>query len=316
VKKLLGIALLAFAGPCLAQYPEKPILLIMPLQAGSAVDVMVRIVAQRMSENMGRPIVMENQPGAAGAIGAERVKRAPPDGYTLGVMNDGILTMVPNVRQAPFDPVKDFAPIGLVASITWVLVASNDVPAKSVQELIALAKSQPGRLNYSSGGNASAQHVAMEAFKAAAGVDLTHVPYKGATQATTDVITNQVQAHFGALSIALPHIRAGKLRALGVPSTERSPLLPNLPTVSEAGVPGFQWHTWAALLAPAGTPQPIVDRLNAELVKAVNAPDVRQKLVDQALEPIGSKPAMVTEWTQSGLKRMRALIDRAGIKPE
>lgn len=316
LRPLFLAALLLPGAPALAQYPEKPILLIMPLQAGSAVDVMVRIVAQRMGENMGRPIVMENQPGAAGAIGAERVKRAPPDGYTLGVMNDGILTMLPNVRQTAFDPVKDFAPIGLVASIVWVLVASNDVPAKTVPELIALAKSQPGRLNYSSGGNASAQHVAMEAFKAAAGVDLTHVPYKGATQAALDIITNQVQAHFGALSIVQTHIRAGKMKALAIPSTQRSPLVPDVPTMAQAGLPGYEWNTWAALLAPAGTPQPIIDRLNAELVKAVNAPDVRQKLIDQALEPIGSKPAQVTEWTQAGLKRMRSIIDRAGIRAE
>lgn len=318
MKKLFAaLALLALALPCHAQqYPEKPILFLMPLQAGSAVDVMVRIVAQKMSEGLGRQIVVENQPGAAGAIGAERVKRAAPDGYTVGVLNDSILTMIPTVRQAPYDPVKDFIPVGIVASITWVMVANNDLPAKTLPEFIALAKSRPGKIDYSSGGVGSPQHVAMEAFKAATGTFMVHIPYRGATQAALDVIPNQVQVHFSAVSIVLPHIRAGKLRALGVPSASRSSLLPNVPTMSEAGLPGFEWSTWASLVLPLGTPQPIVERLNAELVKAVNAPDVREKLIAQGLEPIGSKPAQVTEWTQAGLKRMRAIVDRAGIKPE
>jgi tripartite-type tricarboxylate transporter receptor subunit TctC len=309
---LLGLAL----GCGAQQYPEKPILMLMPLQAGSAVDVMVRIVAQKMSESMGRPIVIENQPGAAGMIGAERVKRAAPDGYTVGVLNDSILTMIPNIRPVPYDPLKDFAPVGVVAGITWVLVANNDLPAKTVTELVALAKSRPGRIDYSSGGNGSPQHVAMEAFKAATDTYMVHIPYRGATQAALDVISNQVQVHFSAVSIVLPHIRAGRMRALGVPSAERSSLLPDVPTMAQAGVPGFEWRTWASLVLPAGAPRPLVERLNAELVKAIAAPDVREKLITQGLEPIGSKPETVTQWTQDGLKRMRGIVDRAGIKAE
>ena len=312
-----ALAAFAVAASALAQdYPAKPILMLMPLQAGSAVDVMMRIVAQKMSENMGRQIVVENQPGAAGLIGAERLKRAAPDGYTIGALNDSILTMIPNIRQVPYDPVKDFAPVSIVASITWVMIASNDLPAKTVLELIALAKARPGKIDYSSGGNGSPQHVAMEAFKAATGVYLVHIPYRGATQAALDVISNQVQVHLGAVSIVQPHIKSGKLRALAVPSPNRSPLLPDVPTMTEAGVPGFEWRTWAAIAAPAGTPRAIVDRLNAETVKAVNDPGVREKLIAQGLEPVGSAPEQVTQWTEAGLKRMGDIVKRAAITGE
>jgi tripartite-type tricarboxylate transporter receptor subunit TctC len=314
---ILFLAAAALALPCAAQqYPSKPILAVMPLQAGSAVDVMIRIVAQKMSDNLGQQIVIENQPGAAGSIGAERVKRAAPDGYTVGVLNDSILTMIPNIRRVGYDPVKDFAPVGVVAAITWVMVVNNDVPAKTVAEFVALAKSRPGKLDYSSGGNGSPQHVAMEAFKAATGIDVVHIPYKGATQAAIDIMSGRVQVHFSAVSIVLPYIKDGRMRALGVPSSARSPLLPNVPTFTEAGVPGFEWRTWASFVVPLATPAPVVERLNAELVKAVSSPDVRDKLIAQGLEPIGSKPEVVTQWTQDGLKRMHDIVQRAKIQAE
>ncbi len=313
--RAVAAGLLAAALPCAAQdYPAKPILMVMPLQAGSAVDVMMRIVAQKMGDNMGRQVVVENQPGAAGLIGAERVKRAAPDGYTIGALNDSILTMIPNIRQVPYDPIKDFVPVSVVAGITWVMVANNDLPVKTVPDFIALAKSRPGKIDYSSGGNGSPQHVAMEAFKAATGTFVVHIPYRGATQAALDVISNQVQVHFSAVSIVQPHIKSGRMRALAVPSPKRSPLLPDVPTMAEAGVPGFEWFTWASIVVPVGTPKPIVDRLNAEVVKAVGAPDVREKLVAQGLEPVGSPPEQVTQWTQAGLARMSEIVKRAGIK--
>ncbi len=313
---VLALAAIA-AAPRIAmaqEYPAKPILMVMPLQAGSAVDIMMRIVAQKMGDNMGRQIVVENQPGAAGLIGAERVKRATPDGYTIGALNDSILTMIPNIQQAPYDPLKDFVPVGVVAGITWVLVANNDLPVKTVPELVALARKQPGRIDYSSGGNGSPQHVAMEAFKAATDTYLVHIPYRGATQAAVDVISNQVQVHFSAVSIVLPYIKAGRMRALAVPSAKRSPLLPDIPTMAEAGVPGFEWFTWASIVVPVGTPKAIAERLNAELVKAVNAADVRERLIAQGLEPIGSPSEQVTQWTQAGLARMSGIVKRAGIK--
>ena len=312
-----GAALLALALSCAAQpYPAKPILLVMPLQAGSAVDVMIRIVAQKMGDNMGRAIVVENQPGAAGVIGAERLKRAAPDGYTIGALNDSILTMIPNIRQVPYDPIKDFAPVSVVAGITWVMVANNDLPAKTVPEFVALAKARPGKIDYSSGGNGSPQHVAMEAFKAATNTYLVHIPYRGATQAALDVISNQVQVHFSAVSIVLPHINSGRLRALGVPSANRSPLLPGVPTMAEAGIPGFEWQTWASIVVPVGTPAAIVERLNAEIVRAVNSPEVREKLIAQGLEPIGSAPQASTQRTQAGLRRMSEIVKRAGIQAD
>ena len=224
--------------------------------------------------------------------------------------------MIPNIRPVPYDPVKDFVPVSVVAGITWVMVVNNDLPAKTVPEFIALAKSRPGRIDYSSGGNGSPQHVAMEAFKAATGIYVVHIPYRGATQAALDVISNQVQVHMGAVSIMLPHIRSGRMRALGVPSASRSPLLPNVPTMNEAGVAGFEWQTWASIAVPVGTPRPIVDRLNAEVVKALNAPEVREKLLALGLEPIGSPPEQVTQRTQAGLKRMSEVVKRAGIQAE
>jgi tripartite-type tricarboxylate transporter receptor subunit TctC len=312
-----GIAVLALALPCAAQqYPVKPVLVLLPLQAGSAVDVMIRIVAQKMSEGLGQQILIENQPGAAGSIGAERVKRAPPDGYTVGALNDSILTMIPNIREVAYDPVTDFAPVGVVAAITWVMVVSNELPAKTLAEFVALAKSRPGKIDYSSGGNGSPQHVAMEAFKEATGIDLVHIPYRGATQAAVDVMSNRVQAHFSAVSIVLPYIKDGRMRALGVPSSARSPLLPQVPTMAEAGVPGFEWRTWASFVVPIGTPGSVVERLNAELVKAVNSPEVREKLIAQGLEPIGSRPQVVTQWTRDGLKRMHDIVQRAKIQAD
>jgi tripartite-type tricarboxylate transporter receptor subunit TctC len=314
---LAALALFALALPCAAQqYPSRPILVLMPLQAGSAVDVMIRIVAQKMSDGMGQQIIIENQPGAAGSIGAERVKRSPPDGYTVGALNDSILTMIPNIRHVAYDSLKDYEPVGVVAAITWVMVVNNDLPVKTVREFVDLAKRQPGKIDYSSGGNGSPQHVAMEAFKAATGVDLVHIPYKGATQAAVDVMSGRVQAHFSAVSIVQPYIKDGRMRALGVPSGARSPLLPDVPTMAEAGVPGFEWRTWASFVLPVGTPKPIADRLNAELVKAVSSPDVHDKLISQGLEPIGSKPEVVTQWTREGLKRMHDIVQRAKIQAE
>jgi len=207
-------------------------------------------------------------------------------------------------------------PVGVVAAITWVMVVNNDLPVKTVPEFIALAKSRPGKIDYSSGGNGSPQHVAMEAFKEATGIDLVHIPYRGATAAAVEVMSNRVQAHFSAVSIVQPYIKEGRMRALGVPSGARSPLLPDVPTMAEAGVSGFEWRTWASFVLPVGTPKPVADRLNAELVKAVNSPDVRDKLIAQGLEPIGSKPEVVTQWTRDGLKRMHDIVQRAKIQAE
>lgn len=311
---LLGLCL---TGMALAQsYPSKPINMIIPLQAGSAVDAILRTVANKMSENIGQQIVVENQPGAAGAIGTERLAKAPPDGYTIAGLNDGSLTMLPNLRKVGFDPINSFEPVSLIAEISWVLIAHPNFEAKTVQDLVALAKARPGRIDYSSGGNGSPQHVAMEVFKAANNLYMTHIPYRGATQSAMDVMSGQIPVSFSALSIVISHIKAGRLRALAVANPKRSPLLPDVPTVAESGIPGYAFATWGGLFLPKGAPKAIVDRLHAEAVKAVNDPTVRERLTSQGLIPRGSTPDELAQATRSGLAKMGQVIKAAGIRAE
>jgi tripartite-type tricarboxylate transporter receptor subunit TctC len=279
---LLAIALapLSLTAAVHAQaYPARPITMIVPVQAGSGADAILRIVAQRMSDNMKQPIVLENVPGAAGVIGAERAARAPADGYTMFGANDGTLNMTPHLRKkVNYNTLESFEPVSLLANITWVLIANPSLPVKSVKDLIALAKANPGRIDYASGGVGSPQHIAMELFSLQAGVKLNHVPYKGATGAASDVVSGHVPAMFTALSIVLSQIQAGKVRALAVGGAKRFPQIPNVPTVSESGLPGFGYVTWAGLYMPRGTPKAMIDRLAAEAARAVADPDVRAKL--------------------------------------
>jgi tripartite-type tricarboxylate transporter receptor subunit TctC len=298
-------------------YPTRLITMIVPLQAGSSLDVVIRVVAQKMSEGLGQQIVVENQPGAAGAIGAERVMRATPDGYTIAAFNDAVLTMVPNLRKnIAYDPLKSFAPVSLMGNNSWLLVAHPSLPAKNVAELIALAKAKSGELNYSSGGNGSPQHIAMELFQSRAGIKMTHVPYKGTTQATLDVISGQIPMMFSGTNAVLPQVREGRLRALGAGSGRRSPLLPGVPTVAEAGVPGYEFVTWFGLFVPLNTPKEIIARLHAELSKALAAPDVREKLVAQGIDIETSTPEQLTALTKARLERMARIIKDAGVVVE
>jgi tripartite-type tricarboxylate transporter receptor subunit TctC len=263
---------------------------------------------------LGQTIVIENQAGAAGAIGAERVMRATPDGYTIAAFNDAVLTMVPNLRKnIAYDPLKSFAPVSLMGNNSWVLVAHPSLPAKSVGELIALAKAKPGELNYSSGGQGSPQHIAMELFQSMAGIKMTHVPYKGTTQATLDVISGQIPMMFSGTNAVLPQVREGKLRALGAGSGRRQPLLPGVPTVAEAGVPGYEFVTWFGLFVPLNTPKEIIARLHAELSKALAAPDVREKLVAQGIDIETSTPEQLTALTKARLEQMARIIKDAGV---
>ncbi len=298
-------------------YPSKPINMLIPLQAGSSVDAILRTVANKMSENMGQQIVVENQAGASGLIGTERLAKAAPDGYTIAGLNDGVLTMLPHMRaNLPFDPLSSFEPVSLVAEISWVLIAGPNYEAKSVADLVRLAKARPGQIDYSSGGNGSPQHVAMEVFKAATSTYMTHIPYRGATQSAMDVMSGQIPVSMSGLSIVISHIKAGKLRALAVANPTRSPLLPDVPTIAESGVPGYEFSTWGALFMPKGTPQPIIDRLHAEVVKAVNDATVRERLSNLGLVPRGSTPAELAEATRTGLAKMGKVIKAAGIKSE
>ncbi|MFM9981620.1 MAG: Bug family tripartite tricarboxylate transporter substrate binding protein [Burkholderiales bacterium] len=318
LRLLIAFLLAGHAATVLAQvgYPRKPILMIVPLQAASAVDNAARIVAQKMADNMGQPIVIENVPGAAGLIGAERVAKAAPDGYIIGGFNDSIMTMLPNVHvKMPWDILKDFEPVSLVASMEWALIASPAGSYRNAGDLIESAKAKPGTLNYSSGGNGSPQHVAMEVFKSRAGLSMTHVPYRGAAAAALDVATGQVDANFSGLPTVYTLIKSGKLRAIGIASAKRSAVLPDVPTVSEF-LPGFEFNSAFSIVVPAGTPRDIVARLNAEVAKAVAAPEVREKLVAQGFSVVGSSPEDLFKATREQLERYGKLFKQVGIKAE
>ena len=271
-------------------YPTKPIHMVVPLAAGSAVDNAMRIVTQRMTENMGQGIVIDNQPGAAGLIGTERVAKAAPDGYTIGGFNDSIMTMLPNLHaKLSWDILKDFEPVSLVATVEWGLVTSNDSPYRSAADLI---------------------------FASAAGISLTHVPYKGATQAAVGVAAGEVPVAFQGLATVAGLAKGGKLRLIAVTTPRRLPQFAEVPTVSESGLTGFEFNSWATIMAPAGTPKEIVARLNAEIVNALAAPDVREKLIAQGLTPRGSSPEELRQATREQLARYATLMKQAGIKIE
>jgi tripartite-type tricarboxylate transporter receptor subunit TctC len=313
-----ALALLAGSG-AVAQtaYPERPIKMIVPLAAASAVDVAARIVTQRMAENMGQQIVIINQAGASGLIGAEQVARAAPDGYTIGGFNDSVMTMVPNLHaKMPWDILKDFEPVSLVATVEWGLIAGNKTGYKTAADLIAAAKAEPGKINYSSGGPGSPQHLAMAMFASGAGISLTHVPYKGATQAATDVASGQIPVGFQGLGTVAALVRGGQVRLIGVTTEKRLPQFPDVPTVSESGLPGFVFNSWFAVLAPAATPKDIIARLNAEILKAVGDPEVRHKLEDLGFSVRGTSPEELGALTQQQLAKYARAIKEMGIAIE
>jgi len=313
----IAAALLLGAVSCTAfaqSYPSRPIHMIVPLAAASAVDNAARIVAQRMSVNMGQPIVIENQPGAAGLIGAERVAKAPPDGYTIGGFNDSIMTMLPNLyAKMPWDIVKDFEPVSLVATVEWGLVVNNNAPYRTAADLIADAKAHPGKIFYGSGGNGSPQHMAMALFASTAGISLTHVPYKGATQAALDVAGGQVQVGFQGLATVTSLVKGGKLRLIGVTTPARLRQFPDVPTVSESGLPGFEFNSWFTIMAPAGTPKDIIARLNSEIVKALADPEVREKLNAQGLTIRGSSAEELRSATRDQLAKYARIVKQNNI---
>ena len=306
-----------FAQAQTAAWPAKPIRIIVPLAAGSAVDNAARIVAQKMSQNLGQAIVIENQAGAAGLIGAGAVAKAAPDGYTLGGFNDSIMTMLPNMQaKMPWDILKDFEPVSLVATVEWGLVVNADAPLRSAGDLISAARQAPGKINYGSGGNGSPQHIAMALFDSQAGIQMTHVPYKGATQAAMGVAGNEVQAAFQGIATVNSLVRAGKLRLVGVTTARRLPQFADVPTVGESGLPGFEFNSWFALMAPAGTPRAIVSQLASEVKKALLDADVRDKLSAQGLTPRGTTPEELGTAMRAQLAKYGELIRKNGITAE
>jgi tripartite-type tricarboxylate transporter receptor subunit TctC len=310
-------AALPFSASAQPAWPAKPIRMIVPLAAASAVDNAARIVAQHMSTTLGQQVVIENQPGASGQIGADRVAKALPDGYTIGGFNDSIMTMLPNMYHSlPWDILRDFEPVSLVATVEWGLVANNASPYHSAADLIADAKARPGKIDFGSGGIGSPQHVAMAVFASNAGIQLTHVPYKGATQAALGVAAGEVPVAFQGLATVAGLVRGGKVRLLGVATPARHPQFPDAPTVSESGMPGFQFNSWFAVMAPAGTPREVVARLNDAIVKALADPQVRAQLDKQGLTPRGSSPEELGKATRDQLARYGRLFKEAGIKAE
>jgi tripartite-type tricarboxylate transporter receptor subunit TctC len=298
-------------------YPNRPIKMIVPLAAASAVDVAARIVTQKMADNMGQQIVIINQPGAAGLIGAEQVARAEPDGYTIGGFNDSVMTMVPSLHaKMPWDILKDFEPVSLVATVEWGLIAGNQTPYKTAADLIAAAKAAPGKIDYSSGGPGSPQHLAMAMFASSAGISLTHVPYKGATQAATDVASGQIPVGFQGLGTVATLVRGGQLRLIAVTTQKRLPQFPDVPTVSESGLPGFFFNSWFAMLAPAHTPKDIIARLNAEVLKALADPEVRSKLENLGFSVRGTSAEELGAMTRDQLAKYAGVIKTMGIASE
>jgi len=303
--------------PVIAQpYPAKPIRLVVPFPPGGSTDIVARIVAQKLAERVGQQVIVENRGGAGGTVAAEAVAKAPPDGYTLMIASTSTHTVAPNVYKLGYDPIKDFTPISLVAASPYVLVINPSIDAKSLQEFIAYVKARAGKLNYSSAGTGSTTHLAMEMLKHVAGLDIVHVPYNGNGPAGTAVIAGQVDALFGTLPSVLSYAKSGRVRALAMGTPKRSPSLPEVPTVAESGFPGFDASLWLAIMAPAGTPAAIVDRLHQEIVAAVGSPDATEALAKAGAEPVTSTPAELARLVREGVEKYAPIVKQAGLKPE
>jgi tripartite-type tricarboxylate transporter receptor subunit TctC len=309
---------IAVALPSVAQtYPAKAIRMIVPFPPGGTTDILGRIAGQKITEALGQQVIIDNRAGAGGNIGTELVAKSPPDGYTLLTDPGSTLTINPSLfSKLSFDPLKDFAPITILAAVPNMLEVHPSLPVKNVRELIALAKTKPGQLNYASTGAGQSTHLSMELFKTMAGIDLNHIPYKGSAPALTDLLGGQVSLMFDNMPSSLPHVKAGKLRALAVSTLKRSPTMPQLPTVAESGLPGFEVSVWFAVLAPAGTPREVVNKLNAVLVKALQAPDVKERLASQGAEAVGNTPEQFSAQMKRDLVKWAKVVKDSGAKLE
>jgi tripartite-type tricarboxylate transporter receptor subunit TctC len=303
------------AGIAAAQtYPAKPIRLMVPFPPGGSTDIVARIVAQKLSAQLGQPMVVENRGGAGGTIGTAVVAKAAPDGYSLLVGTTSTHVVAPSVyAKLEYDPVKDFAPVSLMAVTPYLLVVNPAVQAKSVKELVGLMRAQPGRLNYASAGVGSTTHLAMEMLKSASGTFALHIPYNGNGPAGAAVIAGQVEILFGSLPAVLPHARSARVRALAVGTLKRSPSLPEVPTVAESGYPGFDASLWLAIMAPAGTPAPVIERLHKEVVAAVSAPGTRDLLDKNGAEVLTSTPAELSAMIRDGVAKYAKIVKTAGV---
>lgn len=309
-------AVAAVAGFAHAQdsaYPSKPIRFVVGLAPGGATDIVARLVAAKMAESLGQNVLVENRAGAAGSIAAAAVSKSPPDGYTVLVVSSSYSINPSLYAKLPFDPQKDLAPVSLLAEAPFLLVVHPSLPAKSVQDLIALAKAQPGMLTYGSGGNGSSGHLAGALFESAAGVKLSHIPYKGAGAALIDLISGQITFMFASVLSSTPHVKQQRLRVLAVTGTKRTAALPEAPPIAEAGLPGYSTTTWYGLLVPAGTPKAVIDRLSAAANKAMSAPELRSRLLNDGAEPVGSSPAAFEKHLAAEIAKWRKVVKTAGV---
>ena len=296
-------------------YPSRPVRMMVPFPAGGGSDTMGRIVGGKLSERLGQQIVVENRPGAAGSIGADIAARAPADGYTILLGSTSELVQYPNVNpKIPYDPLRDFAPISLVGTIPMVLVVHPSLPVRNVKELIAMAKSRPGEINFGSAGQGATTHLAVELFILLTKVKLTHVPYKGSPQAVTDLVAGNVQLGIPTMPAALPFIKSGRVKVLGVTTAKRASNLPEVPTLAEAGVKGYEAALWTGILAPAGTPDPVIKRLNGEIAKVLELKDVQDALARQGAEAQGSTPAEFAAFLKTEYAKWARVVKEGGIR--
>lgn len=316
--RLLTAALLTFAtlAATAQSYPTRPVRLIVPFPPGGSLDVVARPLAAKMSELMGQQVVVDNRSGASGNVGSEFVARAAPDGYTA-LINTLPLVVNPSMfSKMPFDVTRDLAPVSLLASAPFVLVVHPSVPVKTVKELVALAKSRPGKLNYASAGNGTNLHIAAELFKNLTATDIVHVPYKGGGPALTAVLAGESDLSFLSVIAAAPYIKAGRMRGIAVTTTRRSAVLPELPTVAEAGVKGYEFASWFGILVPAGTPQPIIAALNGYITKALRSPELQERLGREGTDIIASTPEELGAHLKAELARWAKVIKQAGIRAD
>ena len=313
---LVACALLAAPAQAQDAYPSRPLRFILPFPPGGGTDILGRLLAERLSANLGQPVVTENRGGAGGNVGAEAAARAAPDGYTIVLVAPSLAISPTLYAKLNYDPVKDFAPIALVASFPNVMVTHPSVPAQNLREFIALARSQPGAMNFGSGGSGTSNHLAGELLNLATGIKLVHVPYKGVNLAMNGVLAGEVQLVFIGVPVPAPHIKAGRLRALAVLARERSALLPEVPTADEAGLPNFDVTTWYGIMAPAGTPQPIIARLNAEFVKIMHSPDLKERLAGMGTDVMTSTPEEFAAYLKREIAKWGDVIRKANLRAD
>lgn len=313
----IGIAFALVTTSMAQTYPDRPIRFISPYAPGGGTDILARLLGQKLNESFGQPVVIENRPGGGGILGTELVAKSPPDGYTILLGSTGPLTVNPSLhRTLPYDTLRDFAPITLVSVVPSVLAVHPSLPVKSVKQLIAFAKAHPGELNFSSSGNGGSGHLAGEMFNLMAGVKMIHVPYRGTGPAVVGVVSGEVPLSFSNMLSMLPHVKSGRLRGLAVTSVQRSSAAPDLPTISEAGLPGYEAGPWYGVLAPAGIPKEIIARLNAELVKILRRPDVHQKVSADGGEVVGGSPEEFTAHIRAELTRWAKIVKQANIRAD